>query len=157
MTMAWNNSSIYSLILGVLISLASCQGRSGSEHSKTTDLQNTLGNRTSVQAESIWTIYQDTKSDFWFGSKDNGVFRYDGSLLTHFTKKDGLVSNAIRGIQEDTEGNIFFETTSGINVYDGRSFRLLKVEQTDGSSGEWELGSEDLWFSAGYPRSLPSP
>lgn len=114
-----------------------------------------MGNPVSVVDQSIWTIYQDKKSNFWFGSKENGVFRHDGQELTHFTKDDGLISNGIRGIQEDTLGNIFFETTSGISLYDGESFKPLKTKDDDQLTSKWQLEPNDLWFSAGYDKKGP--
>ena len=60
--------------------------------------------------KTIWTIYQDKKSNYWFGSKENGVFYYNGQQIRQITVKDGLVSNEIRGFQEDSVGNIFIET-----------------------------------------------
>ena len=81
------------------------------------------------------------------------MFRYDGQELIHFTKEDGLLSNGIRGIQEDAMGNIFFETASGINVFDGESIKSLKIKGNDPSSGIWQLKPNDLWFSAGYGKN----
>ena len=28
--------------------------------------------------KTIWTIYQDKKSNYWFGCKENGVYYYNG-------------------------------------------------------------------------------
>ena len=42
--------------------------------------------------KTIWTIYQDKKSNYWFGSKENGVYYYNGQRLKHITTKNGLIS-----------------------------------------------------------------
>ena len=32
----------------------------------------------------IWAIHQDVKGNHWFGSKNNGLFRYNGKELLHY-------------------------------------------------------------------------
>ena len=46
----------------------------------------------------IWNIFHDSKGNYWFGSRDKGVFYYDGKTLHQYTTKDGLLDNAIRGV-----------------------------------------------------------
>lgn len=141
------------LIIGVLITLSSCNGQSSSQNSKTTAKTTIVGNPVSEIDLSIWVIYQDRKSNFWFGSKENGVFCYDGQQITHFTKEDGLMSNEIRGIQEDALGNVFFETTLGINLFDGATFKSLIINNNGSSASKWKLEPNDIWFSAGYHKN----
>jgi len=102
---------------------------------------------------TIWNIYQDKKSIYWFGSKENGVYSYDGKDLKHFTISDGLISNEIRGIQEDKGGNLFFETTEGISKYDGQSFKTIEI--SDSPYNKWELNPDDLWFRIGFQKNGP--
>lgn len=51
---------------------------------------------------------QDSKGHLWFAADGAGVFRYDGTSFTHFTKKDGLCSNTVNGIVEDKQGRLWF-------------------------------------------------
>lgn len=94
--------------------------------------------------KSIWCIYQDTKKNYWFGSNGGGVYLYDGKHLKQFTKKDGLQSDQIRGIQEDKFGNIYFETRTTVTKYDGAQFIALAPVES-GMEG-WRLQADDLWF-----------
>src|SRR4051812_21995510 len=64
--------------------------------------------------KAILYIFQAKDNTYWFGSDGQGVYRYNGGTITHFTTKDGLVSGRIRGIQEDKAGNIYFTTYEGI-------------------------------------------
>ena len=73
----------------------------------------------------IWKIFQDTKGNYWFGSNGNGIYKFDQKTLKQFTTIDGLVHNQIRGIQEDKSGNLYFETSNGINKFDGQKFTTL--------------------------------
>jgi len=54
--------------------------------------------------QSVMYVFQAKNGDYWFGSNDRGVYRYDGKALVRFTTNDGLVSNRVRGIQEDKAG-----------------------------------------------------
>ncbi len=144
------------LMLGSLIILSSCNGQKNSQSlSKNTEKASMLGKVVSELDSVIWSIFQDKNDNFWFGSKENGLFYYNGQQLRHFSKKDGLISNEIRGIQEDSSGNIYIETMNGINQFDGKSFKTLEIKEAASSTSEWMLNSEDLWFKIGYTNKGP--
>ena len=94
--------------------------------------------------DQIWTIFQDSKDQYWFGSNGRGIYRYDGEELKLFTTSDGLVSNTIRGIQEDHNNILYIETANGISKYDGNEFTTLKAISS--LKNEWKLEPNDLWF-----------
>jgi len=96
----------------------------------------------SEMSKSIITVFQDKRNNYWFGSDVQGVYRYDGKDISHFTTKDGLPDNRVRGIQEDKSGNIFFTTSNGIGKFDGKTFSTLIANRTN----EWKLNPDDLWF-----------
>ena len=100
--------------------------------------------------KTIWTIYQDKKSNYWFGSKQNGVYYYNGQRLKHITTENGLVSNEIRGIQENANGNIFFDTEKGVSKFDGHTFKTLQLANPALPLNNWVLKSDDLWFRMGF-------
>jgi ligand-binding sensor domain-containing protein len=90
-------------------------------------------------------VFQAKNNDYWFGSNDRGVFRYDGKSLINFTTKDGLVSNRIRGVLEDKSGKIYFTTYEGISKFDGEAFTTLIAPANADPTG-WKLQPDDLWF-----------
>ncbi len=100
--------------------------------------------------QTIWVIYQNKKSNFWFGSKENGIFYYDGQLLKNYTIKDGLVSNEVRGFQEDSLGNIYIETERGVSKFDGQTFKTLQIVNPESPTNDWRLEPNDLWFRIGF-------
>ena len=102
-----------------------------------------------ISSPSFWDVLEDRKGNFWFASKDSGVYYYNGKAFQHFTTKDGLASNRIVKIYEDKAGNIWFSTGGGASRYDGRSFRNFTTK--DGlSNNDLTTIMEDktgkLWF-----------
>lgn len=96
--------------------------------------------------KAIWYVFQAKNGHYWFGSDGQGVFRYDGKLLTQFTTKNGLANDYVRGIQEDKAGNVFVTTNKGISKFDGKTFTTLRISVD--SDNQWRLAPDDLWFSA---------
>lgn len=94
----------------------------------------------------IWVIHQGKNGDYWFGSNGNGVYRYDGRQVIHYTKVDGLNGAQVRDIQEDAAGNIFIGTASGVSKFDGERFTALELVDSQGDEDGWELNPDDVWI-----------
>ena len=141
------------LITGLFLLLSFCNGPSGQHKSNETPGSNSLGKLVSGLDSAIWVIYQDKNLNYWFGSKENGVYKYDGENLFHFSTSDGLPGNQVRGIQEDYRGNIYIETTEGISLYNGKTFLSLEAETNSANLNQWKSEPNDLWFSAGYHKN----
>ena len=64
-------------------------------------------------------IYEDGKGRLWFATSTglNRLERSTNSFL-HFTMKNGLPSNNIRGILEDGHGYLWLNTSKGISKFD---------------------------------------
>ncbi len=73
-------------------------------------------------AEYVIATFEDSKRNLWLGTIKKGVAKYDGSKLKYLTTKNGLPSNFISSIIEDTNGNIWFGTNSGLSKYNGKTF-----------------------------------
>lgn len=80
-----------------------------------------------VSSARFFTVLEDSKGNFWFGSIGSGVFYYDGKSFQHFTTKQGLAGDGVTNIYEDKTGNIWFGTASGASRYDGKSFQNFKM------------------------------
>lgn len=132
------------LLIGVLTTFTSCKGQNSST-SENASIQSTihLGDTVLRLGDKLWCVFQDKKSNYWFGSNGEGVFHYDGKVIINITTKHGLSNDTIRQIQEDEMGNIYFSTFSGINMFDGTKIATLQaIKSTD-----WKLEKNDLWFS----------
>lgn len=104
--------------------------------------------------DNIRSIFHDTKGNYWFGTNDAGVYRYDGKSLVQFTVKDGLSNNQVQSIQEDKDGNIWFGTgLFNVSRFDGKSFTTFTKKEEfpfmAEDNHEWKLTQNDLWFYAG--------
>jgi len=82
-----------------------------------------------VSSSHFFSVLEDSKGNFWFGSIGSGVYYYDGGAFRNFTTKEGLAGNGVTNIYEDKTGNIWFGTESGASRYDGKSFRNFKMNE----------------------------
>ncbi|PQJ08766.1 hypothetical protein CJD36_022465 [Flavipsychrobacter stenotrophus] len=93
--------------------------------------------------------FMDKTGKLWFGTLNAGVYCYDGTSFTNFTKKDGLLSNNVNAIVEDKAGDILFGTSNGICRYSGKTITNLTAKE-DASKSPVSCLLEDkqgnLWF-----------
>lgn len=135
----------------VLSILLSCTGHSSNSKNQTAQVKelNVVGDTVNELGNNIMVIFQDQKNNYWFGSWESGVYKYDGKTLFHFTTEHGLLNNRIDEIKEDQSGNIYFSSanaTSSISKFDGRKFTTIKSVR----STNWKIQPTDLWFKYSY-------
>jgi ligand-binding sensor domain-containing protein len=98
-----------------------------------------------VSSARFFSVLEDKKGNFWFGSIGSGVYYYDGKSFTNFTTGDGLTNNRVGCIYEDKAGNIWFGTENGASCYDGKSFRNYRLNGSVNSIIEDKTGK--FWFA----------
>jgi len=122
-----------------------------------------------MSSNMIDVIFEDSKQRLWFGSADYGLSLFDKkkNTFTVFQKKDGLPSNAIRGILEDDAGFLWIITNKGLSRfhYDSASFTNYTREDGLNSNelyvrsclrtrgGEFYLGGEN-GFNVFNPENI---
>jgi len=74
-------------------------------------------------------LFEDSQGRIWVGTNDNGVVVLEGNRRTHLTYRDGLPSSSIRVFAEDSEGNVYIGTTSGI-CYADRDLAVHNIEES---------------------------
>src|SRR3972149_1364658 len=76
-------------------------------------------NSASLSGNRIGQIYEDKRNRLWFATNAglNKLDRATDSFI-HFTVKNGLPSDNIRGILEDDHGNLWLNTIKGISKFD---------------------------------------
>lgn len=147
------------LLSSLLTLLSSCSGQNTAHSNKSPlNLQSavlSIGEPVAEMDKGIMVIFQDKHHNIWFGSSGQGVYKYDGENLTHFTTKDGLCSNNIWSIQEDQSGNIYFDSGECISQFDGKVFNTLTLTGRNASNNEWKLEADDLWFKGTWDKNGP--
>jgi len=73
-------------------------------------------------SEYVREVFQDRENNLWFGTNNEGVARYDGNALSFLSTEQGLAGVAIRGILQDTTGDMWFATNHGVSRYNGDRF-----------------------------------
>lgn len=66
-------------------------------------------------------LYQDRRSNIWFATW-YGVYKYDGKVLNHYSKVNGLIDSVVFTMLEDRHGNMWFATNKGLSKFDGTYF-----------------------------------
>ncbi len=71
----------------------------------------------------VFSIAEDAAGNIWFGTRDNGAWRYDGKSLTNFTIEDGLTSRMVWTIYRDKRDVLWFGMSDGgVCRFNGESF-----------------------------------
>jgi len=91
------------------------------EHPK---LIKTIG---SPQYGNVQCSLEDKEGNLWFGTTENGLYKYDGKSFYQFLVSDGLNSNSINHILEDKNGKIWIGTDKGLCRYDGKAFTEIPI------------------------------
>ncbi|MBL7895350.1 MAG: hypothetical protein JNK50_08675 [Bacteroidia bacterium] len=132
-----------------LLLMVSCTGQNS--HTVETTYNTTpptIADTVKNLSNNIMITYQDKKNNYWFGSWEDGLYKYDGKVILHYTKKSGLSNISIRGIQEDKAGNIYITTLDRIHKFNGQFFSTLNVIESSPLNSNWRLNPDDLWFTA---------
>jgi ligand-binding sensor domain-containing protein len=78
---------------------------------------------TGILSPSFWDVLEDQKGNLWFGTKDSGVYYYNGKTFLHYTTRQGLPGNTALHLFEDKSGNIWIAAGDGVTRFDGKSFK----------------------------------
>lgn len=132
----------------LLLALPSCQAPASTPTEHFPELYFPESGDTLNYVSGIRCVFQDSRGNYWIGSHSEGVCRFDGEKLTYFTSADGLSHPQIRRIQEDAQGNIWFDTGGSHCMFDGQ--RIVQAEVNPNPPYQpWSLNPTDLWFNAG--------
>ncbi len=110
------------LLVFVISFITSCRGQSHSNRENDTVIDTQSDNVDSQIGAYVVEIFQDSKDNIWFGTLEKGVAKFDGNTLKYLTTKEGLPSNRITSVIEDSIGNLWFGTGEGVSKFDGKIF-----------------------------------
>jgi ligand-binding sensor domain-containing protein len=83
-----------------------------------------------IEKCSVWTIFQDGKGDYWFGTMEYGACHYSMTTkkFTWYSSKDGLGSDYIRSFNEDNKGHVWFGTLAGLCKFNYATNKIETIE-----------------------------
>lgn len=74
----------------------------------------------------VFSIAEDAIGHLWFGTSDNGAWRFDGESLTNFTRLDGLTSPMVWTIYRDRRDQLWFGLADGsVCRFNGQTFERV--------------------------------
>ncbi|GAB3898719.1 hybrid sensor histidine kinase/response regulator transcription factor [Spirosoma agri] len=89
---------------------------------------------TSISANYVSCFLEDRQHRLWIGTRDGGlnVLLPGKQTFRHFTMAQGLISNTIVGIQEDSRGHLWISTDKGLTQFDPSRARFSNYNKYDG-------------------------
>lgn len=69
----------------------------------------------------------DKSGNLWFGTSDDGLYKYDGKTFSQYVEDEGLSSMKISCLLEDNSCRIWIGTEAGPCFYDGKTFTPIKI------------------------------
>jgi ligand-binding sensor domain-containing protein len=114
-------------LLTILLFSTACNGPAKKYLSKEKEhpkLIKTIGN---PKYGNVQCAMQDKAGNLWFGTTQNGLYKYDGKSFSQFLVTDGLNSNNIFSILEDKNGKIWIGTEAGLCLYDSKTFVNIQI------------------------------
>lgn len=108
---------------------------------------------------SITCMLEDKGGNLWFGTRLQGIFRYNGSTLENFLNSAsheynlGSKNQLILSMLQDKKGNLWFASWNGGGVwkYDGREFKnflpspeYYQSHQDKRAPGTWDASADDF-------------
>ena len=75
--------------------------------------------------------------------------------FVHYSPKDGLISNKVRNIYQDSKGRLYFTSLNGLSVYDGARFSNYTSKNgldNDIVNCVMEMGDDSVWIITNSAR-----
>jgi signal transduction histidine kinase/DNA-binding response OmpR family regulator/ligand-binding sensor domain-containing protein len=99
----------------------------------------------SLSSDEVLAIYQfpDKPDILWIGTSGGGLNKFNirTESIDHFTVKDGMLSNDIRKIIGDKDGNLWLSTAKGLIFYNTKSNTFRNYDASDGFPADFTLSS----------------
>jgi PAS domain S-box-containing protein len=82
----------------------------------------------------VTALLLDRDSSLWVGTLNQGIYRIQGNKVEHFRGSDGLSGDAVNGLFQDREGNIWIVTSRGIDNF--HDIRVASFSTRQGLSAD---------------------
>jgi PAS domain S-box-containing protein len=82
----------------------------------------------------VTALLLDRDSSLWVGTLNRGIYRIQEDKVDHFRSSDGLSGDAVTGLFQDREGNIWIVTSRGIDNF--HDIRVASFSTRQGLSAD---------------------
>ncbi len=107
-----------------------------------------------LEGSVVRDIFQDREGNIWFGSYDDGMFKFRGETFTHLRTEHGLYEKSVFSILKDQRGDYWFSyIPGGLDRYDGEKVHHYGPKEgllNDFIYCSVEDSLGDLWFGSNY-------
>lgn len=100
--------------------------------------KNDPDNASSLSHNYILSLYESKSGDLWIGTFGGGLNKLikgkddlDPTFVS-YSEKNGLPNNVIKGILEDSDGNLWFSTNKGLSQFDPKTEHIKNYNESDG-------------------------
>jgi len=93
--------------------------------------------KNSINQDYIWALCSDADGNIWVGTNGGGLNKIDGKtgIISHFTEKEGLINNGIRGLILDKNNNLWITTNKGLSMFNTKNQTFKNYKVKDGLVG----------------------
>ena len=97
---------------------------------------------------SITCVAADPSGSTWIGTKQLGVWVWDGTGWTQYTPDDGLAGNTVWTITFDDAGRAWLGTGTGLSIFDGETWTTFTTEDglTNNDVRALALAPDGAWI-----------
>jgi len=108
------------------------------------------GDEEGLKNLGVQVVLQDRAGFLWTGTQ-NGLYRYDGTRFTTFSKNDGLPGTRIESLHEAADGTLWVGTRSGLARRVRERFETVPMKLKQGGSAQGIGGRQGIATDAkGY-------
>ncbi len=93
-----------------------------------------LGLHEGFQSGPLRVLFGDSRGALWIGNVDGGLSCWQDGKLSKFTTRDGLPSDSITALAEDSDGRLWIGTQAGLALL--QNGRLTTVSGAESFSGK---------------------
>lgn len=102
-----------------------------------------------LKSPYIFTMKRDPRGEYWFGTNNGGVSRFDGKSWKTYLPSDGLADFWVYGIDFAADGATWIATWNGVSRFDGTGFKNYNTEE--GLANRWVYAlaidrDQSIWF-----------
>lgn len=87
-----------------------------------------------IPGNYISSIDRLKSGDIWVSTYGNGIFRFNDAagMITHVSRKEGLIDNSVCKLIAGRDGNLWMSTTIAISVYNPKTEQIRNYERANG-------------------------